>query len=272
MIRYITLILLLVLVAGLINGCADLGFPDLETQMRRREKARVEVDIKAAKLQVAKAKSDAKISEIRLLSEQRNNLIKYVTKHKDIEHKAILAIDQMEWDLQELAKQCGIKLIRDTAIPKANYKTVDSLLKKLRKERVKLDKDAPILVASFVNLDDLSESSTFGRVVAEQIASRFNQEGYTTIEMKLRTTVFIKEGSGEFLLSREMEEISIKHRAQAVVVGTYAVGSERIYLTARVVNVNDGRVLASYDYSISISRDVFKMLLKGKDKGKPDWL
>lgn len=154
-----------------------------------------------------------------------------------------------------------------TSIMNANYKAVDSLLKKLP---VKLPKDSPILVASFVNLDDLSESSTFGRVVSEQIATRFKQKGYTTIELKLRTTVFIKKGSGEFLLSRELSDIGIKHNAQAVVVGTYAAASKKVYLTVRVINVSDSRILTSYDYTIPMSRDVFKMLLKDKDN--LDWL
>jgi TolB-like protein len=65
-------------------------------------------------------------------------------------------------------------------------------------------------------------------------------------------------------------EISAKHRTQAVVVGTYAVASKKVYLTARVINVSDGRVLSSYDYDIPINRDVFKMLLKGKSKA--GWL
>ena len=74
----------------------------------------------------------------------------------------------------------------------------------------------------------------------------------------------------DLTLSREMAEISTKHRAQAVVVGSYAVASNRVYLTARVINVNDGRVLSSYDYNIPIGRNTFKMLLKGKDS--LDWL
>jgi TolB-like protein len=84
--------------------------------------------------------------------------------------------------------------------------------------------------------------------------------------MKLRTNVFIRADSGEFLLSRDLAEISTKHRAQAVVVGTYAVASKKVYLTTRVINVSDGRVLSSYDYDIPITSDVFKMLLKGKSK------
>jgi len=59
---------------------------------------------------------------------------------------------------------------------------------------------------------------------------------------------------------------TIKEKGEAVVVGTYAVASKRVYLTARVINVSDGRVLSSYDYDIPITSDVFKLLLKGRSK------
>ena len=185
----------------------------------------------------------------------------------DADHEVRMIAAEIVTELQKRLKETNVQLAKDVDIMNTNYRAADALIRKLR---VKLNNDNPVLVASFVNLDNLNESSTFGRVVSEQIASRFNQKGYSTIELKLRTNIFIKEGSGEFLLSREMAEISTKHRAQAVVVGSYAVASNRVYLTARVINVNDGRVLSSYDYNIPIGRNIFKMLLKGKDS--PDWL
>jgi TolB-like protein len=188
-------------------------------------------------------------------------------------HQQCIANLENKTDTERLVKESKVELTGEfwawlggASIPSANYKAADSLLNKIQP---KLPKDSPILVASFVNIDDLDNSSTFGRVVSEQFASRFKQRNYATIEMKLRTNVFIRADSGEFLLSRELAEISTKHRAQAVVVGTYAVASKKVYLTTRVINVSDGRVLSSYDYDIPITSDVFKMLLKGKSKG---WL
>ncbi|MDD5326411.1 MAG: FlgO family outer membrane protein [Phycisphaerae bacterium] len=237
MIKYTTLILLLVLGCGLLVGCGD---PAVQLAMSRAE-------VK-------------KINEASERETERHQLL--IT---DLENKN---------DIETLVKESKVELtdgfwvrMSGKSMPAVNYSAADALLSKIRP---KLPKNSPILVASFVNIDDLSDSSTFGRVVAEQFASRFKQNNYTTIEMKLRTNVFIREGSGEFLLSREVAEIGDKHRAQAVVVGTYAVASKEVYLTARVINVSDGRVLSSYDYNIPISRDVFKLLLK--DKNKAGWL
>ena len=236
MIRYITSIFLLLACSLLIGCMEDPG------------------------VQLAESRAKAKI--INEASERESEI-----------HRARITRLQDETETTKLAKESKIKLFRgDAHIISANYKAANSLISKLidklKKEKIKLNEaeDTPILVASFVNLDDLGESSTFGRTVAEQFASQFNKHGYTTIEMKLRTTVFIRESSGEFLLSRELTEVSTKHHAQLVTVGTYAVASNKVYLTSRVINVSDGRVLASHDYSIPIDLDVFKMLLKGKSK------
>jgi TolB-like protein len=232
MIKYMMLISLLVLGCGLFAGCD----PAVQLAMSR-------ADVK-------------KINE--------------ASERETEKHQQCIANLENKTDTERLVKESKVELTGEfwawlggASIPGANYKAADSLLNKIQP---KLPKDSPILVASFVNIDDLDNSSTFGRVVSEQFASRFKQRNYTTIEMKLRTNVFIRADSGEFLLSRELAEISTKHRAQAVVVGTYAVASKKVYLTTRVINVSDGRVLSSYDYDIPITSDVFKMLLKGKSK------
>ncbi len=177
--------------------------------------------------------------------------------------KNLMIREKAEHEILLIAAENNIRLVdaNDDAITAANYKAAEYLIRKLPKGVLK---NNPLLVASLVNVDNLNESSTFGRTISEQISSRFKQLGFTTMEMKLRTTIFIKEGSGEFLLSRELSEISTKHNAQAVVVGTYAVASNRVYLTVRIINVTDSSILASYDYNIPMTRDVFKMLFKGK--------
>jgi TolB-like protein len=232
MIKSMTLVLSLVLGCILLTSCSDIGDPAVRLAMAR-------ADVK--KIDEESARETAK-------------------------HQKLITKLENETEISQLLKESKVQLAPHTNIMNLNYNAADSLLAKLKRGYFALSKDAPILVASFVDLDNLNESSTFGRVVSEQIASRFNQRGYATIEMKLRTDVFIREGSGELLLSREVAEISDKHRAQAVVVGTYAVASNKVYLTARVVNVSDGRVLSSYDYDIPITCDVFKMLLKGRSK------
>jgi TolB-like protein len=235
MIKHILKLTLLVIVCWAISGCN-------ETAKSPEDKPVLNIsESKYDSYELRKARDEAKIEMLKDLAEREK-----------AEHKILL-----------FAVENNIRLVdaNDDVITAANYKAADYLVGKLPKD---MSKDSPLLVASFVNIDNLNESSTFGRMVSEQISSRFKQLGYTSIEMKLRSTIFIKEGSGEFLLSRELSEISTKHNASAVVVGTYAFASDRVYLTVRVVNAADSAILASYDYNIPMTRDVVKMLLQGR--------
>ena len=114
-----------------------------------------------------------------------------------------------------------------------------------------LGPSSPLIVASFVNVDDLEESSSFGRMIAEQVASRFTQKGQPVIELKLRqNSIFMSKGKGEFMLSRDLREVSRTYNAAAVVVGTYAEWGDRLYVSARVVRPADNLILAAADAGI----------------------
>lgn len=128
--------------------------------------------------------------------------------------------------------------------------------------KVRLDKGKPLIAASFVNINDLSESSSLGRSISQQFATIFTNNGYRVIELLLRKDIYIKQDSGEFLLSRELKNISQNHAAQAVIVGTYAVGETRVYVTAKVINADSGIVISAHDYSIPIDKDTKALLAR----------
>jgi TolB-like protein len=122
-----------------------------------------------------------------------------------------------------------------------------------------------LIVASFVSVNNLEESSSFGRIIAEQIASRFAQRGQKVIELKLRqNSIFISEGKGEFMLSRDLREISRTHNASAVVVGTYADGGDRMYVSARMVHPADNLLIAAWDYAIPMQPNTMSVMLRNK--------
>ncbi len=123
-----------------------------------------------------------------------------------------------------------------------------------------LSKSQPVLVASFVDVDNLESSSTFGRMASEQIASKLSQSGYQVIEMKFRNSVFIKEQSGEFILSRQLLDLSSEYNAQAVLAGTYAIGAESVWVTSKLIRTIDGVILSSYDYVLPIGPDTKALL------------
>nr|WP_245635006.1 FlgO family outer membrane protein [Marinobacterium profundum] len=118
----------------------------------------------------------------------------------------------------------------------------------------------PFIATSFADIDDLSQSSTLGRVLGEQFSSAMTQAGLPMVEVKMREALFIKEGTGELLLSRQLHNIVQAHDAQAVVVGTYAMGGSNVYVTVRLVRTSDNLILAADDFIIPINRDMRSLL------------
>lgn len=137
-----------------------------------------------------------------------------------------------------------------SAFTEANHRATEQLLERLQ---MPLEAGLPLLVATLVNIDSLTQSSRFGRLVSEQVATRLTQLGHHVVEMKLRQSVYIREGTGELLLSRDVRDLSRNYRAQVVVVGNYAVAAGYIYLTLKAVQVTDNRVLSAVNYMLPLS-------------------
>ncbi|MBL8397688.1 MAG: hypothetical protein JNL84_06000 [Candidatus Accumulibacter sp.] len=141
---------------------------------------------------------------------------------------------------------------QNSEFTQANYSAVDKLL---ATPSLALDRELPLLVATLVNIDAMNQSSRLGRLVSEQIASRLTQQGYSVVEMKLRNNVYIREGAGELLLSRDVRDLSKSHNAHAVVVGNYAVAATYVFLTLKIVSVADNRVLAATNYLLPLTEN-----------------
>lgn len=123
-----------------------------------------------------------------------------------------------------------------------------------------LDPADRMLAASFANVDNLSLSSSFGRIASQQLVSAFAAEGYQFVELLLRNNVYVDQNQGEFLLSRSLTDISAQHNADVVLVGTYAIAERNIYVTARLIRTRDSIILASHDYAVPYTPDMRRLL------------
>jgi TolB-like protein len=111
----------------------------------------------------------------------------------------------------------------------------------------------PIIVATVVDVDNLEQSSTMGRMITEQVASRFAMLGYAPYELKLRGNLFVRAPSGELMLSREVSRVAEQHKAPVVVVGTYGRARYTVYVSLKAVQVADSKILAANDYAVPIT-------------------
>ncbi len=120
----------------------------------------------------------------------------------------------------------------------------------------------PILVTSIANITNLNTSSTFGLMVSEQIGGRIAQFGFPVIDIRNRKDIKVREQTGEFMLSRDIQKISRQHSAGAVLVGTYATGKNKVFVSTRLVRPEDSRILASYDFDLPIGPNTYKLIRK----------
>lgn len=132
--------------------------------------------------------------------------------------------------------------------------------------RYRVTVNTPILVGTLNNVDKLERSSTFGRIVSEQISARFVQRGFTVSELKMRNSVNIKQGltdpneSGEFLLSRDVRSISGEHKAAAIVTGTYAVAGHEIFVNLKMIDVATGKIMSGTDVNIPLDSNIRELV------------
>lgn len=118
----------------------------------------------------------------------------------------------------------------------------------------------PVLVATVVNVNDMSRSAPLGRTLSEQYASHMATLGFNVKELKLRGDVFVKEGAGELLLSREIKDIARHHNAAMVLVGTYSAAANYTYVSLKLVRTEDSRIVRGHDYALPNDRDVQRLL------------
>ena len=118
----------------------------------------------------------------------------------------------------------------------------------------------PVLVATVVNVNDLSRAAPLGRTLSEQYATSMAATGFNVKEIKLRGDLYVREGAGELMLSRELKDIARSHNASLVLVGTYSAAASYTYVSLKLVRTEDSRIIRGYDYALPNDRDVQRLL------------
>ncbi len=119
---------------------------------------------------------------------------------------------------------------------------------------------APIVVTTFVDLNNLNQSSVFGRVLAEQLLDELHKAGFTLSEIRKGRDIFMKEALGEMILSRNARDVLAKSSARAVIAGTYVVTTKSVIINARLLDINSPLVLSSSSYSLKMTEELKKLL------------
>lgn len=120
--------------------------------------------------------------------------------------------------------------------------------------------NGPIAVATFVNLDDLYSSSTFGRILSEQLMSDLAMRGYTVVEMRQSDALQIIQSEGELGLSRDTEVIKPTQQVAGLVVGTYAISPVRVYVNTRLIDPSTSLVASVGSVELNKTEEIARLL------------
>ena len=164
---------------------------------------------------------------------------------------------------------CGMNRyqeVKDADLVEVSEDAVSELKSRLTRT---IPKNSLIVVSTLLNVDNLNKTSAFGRIVSDQIASGFHEEGYQIVGMEMPIDLFVMKEDGTLQLSDETKAMLKHYRAGILVGGVYAPGKKNSYVSLRVVELSTRNIISSSDFSVPMGPDA-KKLMEPKDVGSTD--
>jgi len=121
--------------------------------------------------------------------------------------------------------------------------TINSLATQMMRNK-KMVSTKPVLITSFVRLDNFKKTTEFGRIVSESLINEMSNRGFNIIEYRGQMAVSINE-KGEYFISRNPYKLKDDIPNTYVVVGTYSRQFGKVMLNARVIDNITGKIISS---------------------------
>ena len=112
--------------------------------------------------------------------------------------------------------------------------------------------DNTFVVTTVSNLNNLAETSAFGRLFTENLIHELQVRKWRVYEVRLNKDIIINS-TGEFSLSRDTQKIRDIYKIGGIVVGTYAVAEGHIIVNSRVIDMNSGIISSSGQIHIPLN-------------------
>ncbi len=124
-----------------------------------------------------------------------------------------------------------------------------------------------LILTTLVNLDDLYETSGFGRALTESLSTSLFKEGFRVAEIRKASGLYIKSKSGELSLTRDARLMAEQEQAQAIVAGTYSLTPSTVIVNVRLLDAASQEVLSVASLELQRSRNVNYMLMAKSGAG-----
>ena len=121
-----------------------------------------------------------------------------------------------------------------------------------------------LIFTTLVSLDDLYQTSRFGRALSEALATRLFQHGYNVVEIRKAGGILLKDKRGELILSRDAAQLAKSNEAEVIVAGTYVVTAQTVIINIKFLDATSQEVLSVAGLELQRSQVVNSMLQSGE--------
>lgn len=135
---------------------------------------------------------------------------------------------------------------KDADLIKTSHNAIDCLLQ----QAPGLDPTKRVLVATAVDLDNLNRTSRFGRMIGEFLATRLTQRGHMVVHATARKGSLAINEEGQFLLSRDIKKLASDYRTGSVLVSTYSLSPDRVFVSLKLVMAESQCLLSAVDFEL----------------------
>ncbi len=125
-----------------------------------------------------------------------------------------------------------------------------------------------VVITTYVDLDHLNRTNSFGRYVTEQLMEEFSKRGFRVVEVRAAKELFVSPNIGEMALTRNMEDMLNAYKADAIVLGTYQKIGNLVKVNTRMVVADNQEVVSVANMEIKADendrfmQDLFKNQLE----------
>ena len=146
-------------------------------------------------------------------------------------------------------------------ILEANLDAADALAHEAEKKELPY---FTLLVAPLANLDAPEQTTPLGRLISQQVASRLTQHGFQVIEPSMRLATAFRRQQDALIRAQEATALpqngASGAMARAALAGYYQQGRE-LYVSLRLVRLEDNVVLAAYEYILPRNTAVRRLMV-----------
>ena len=120
------------------------------------------------------------------------------------------------------------------------------LADQLERNLTKNVKCCPIVITTFVSLDNIEKTSHLGRLIKENLQHELLVRRWKVLDIRLSKNLYINK-DGEFILSRNINKLKLNNevKIESVLVGTYSKLGDSIIVNAKLIRVSDNAIVSS---------------------------